>query len=196
MENNKSFSPEESLQLIQSMINTTKNKFSDNSFYFLFWGWLVFICCIVQFILLKTYNYSYHYIVWLTMPIAGIISVLYGKNQSKKIKVKTFIDSATDYVWMALSIAFVITTFINFSTGNWQNAWSSYILLYAIGTFITGLFLKFKPLIWGGCINFLIALISVKLDFHFQLLAGALAILISYIIPGYLLRASYKKQIK
>ena len=42
MENDRdNFSPEESLQVIQSMINQTRNSVVDNSFYFLLWGWLV-----------------------------------------------------------------------------------------------------------------------------------------------------------
>jgi hypothetical protein len=39
------FSPEQSLQLIQSMISKTKQDLSENGIYFLVWGWLTFIAC-------------------------------------------------------------------------------------------------------------------------------------------------------
>jgi len=45
MDNNseENFSPEESLQFIQTMIDKAKDSVADKSFYFLLWGWLVFI---------------------------------------------------------------------------------------------------------------------------------------------------------
>ncbi|MEI9958066.1 MAG: hypothetical protein WDM90_17580 [Ferruginibacter sp.] len=46
----ENFSPQESLQLIQSMIAKTKRDMSDNSIHFLLWGWVTFVACIGQFI--------------------------------------------------------------------------------------------------------------------------------------------------
>jgi len=37
----ENLSPEQSLKLIQSMINKTKQDMSDNGIYFLVWGWLL-----------------------------------------------------------------------------------------------------------------------------------------------------------
>ena len=45
------FSPQESLRLIQSMIDKTKQDISDNSIYFLVWGWITFVACAGQFVL-------------------------------------------------------------------------------------------------------------------------------------------------
>lgn len=39
----ENFSPQESLQLIQSMISKTKTNISENRFYFLFWGGLLLL---------------------------------------------------------------------------------------------------------------------------------------------------------
>ena len=179
--------------LIQSMIDKTKNKFSDSSFYFLFWGWLVFVACISQFVLKVYFNYPYHYAVWWTMPIAGVITGIYGSRQARKEKVKTFVDEATDYLWIAIAFSFVVLVIVNSaSVASWQNAFTYYILLYAIGTFVTGRLIKFKPLIIGGSINFVLAIVCSRLPFDYQLLLGAAAILISYIIPGHLLRKQYQ----
>jgi hypothetical protein len=59
--------------------------------------------------------------------------------------------------------------------------------LYGLGTFVSGLLLKFRPLIICGIINWILAMIAVKFDFDSQMLFGAAALLISYIIPGHLL---------
>lgn len=195
MQNKNEFTPKESLQLIQSMIDKTRNKFSDSSFYFLFWGWLVFACCIGQFILKVFLHYPYHFIVWFTMPLGGIITGIYGSRQAKKERVKTFINEASNYLWMALGCAFIALIIINSTTTTaWENAFTYYIILYAIGTFVTGKLIKFKPLVIGGILNFILAIICSKLSFDYQLLMGAAAILISYIIPGHLLRKQYQHQ--
>jgi len=86
-----------------------------------------------------------------------------------------------------------VLVIVNITGSYWENAFTYYILLYAIGTYVTGKFIKFKPLVIGGGINFLLAIICSRLSFDYQILMGATAILISYIIPGHLLRKQYKK---
>jgi hypothetical protein len=44
----ETLSPEESLQVIRTMIEKAKTTVADNSFYFLLWGWLVFIAALLQ----------------------------------------------------------------------------------------------------------------------------------------------------
>jgi hypothetical protein len=191
----KELSPQQSLDLIRSMIDHTRGAVADNSFYFLLWGWLVFGCSVLQY-LLKTYDITpYHYAVWWCMPIGGVISGIYGSRQSKKVRVKSFIDDAMNFVWLGIAFSFLALLIINIlNTEGWRTAFTYYILLYAIGTFVTGSLIRFKPLIIGGVINFALAIISIKLNYDGQLMIGAFAVLISYIIPGHLLRLRYKKQ--
>ncbi len=198
MDNNeKELSPQESLDLIKSMINKTKDSVGDDSFYFLLWGWLVFICCITEFILKVYFQYPNHFVVWWCMPVAGVVSGIYGARQAKSQRVKSFVDEALDYLWIAIATSFIVLVIINMLNGQaWQTAFTYYILLYAIGTFVSGSLLRFKPLIIGGVINFVLAAVSAKLNYDNQLLIGAFAILISYIIPGHLLRIRHQKQKK
>ena len=190
----KEFSPQQSLQLIQSMINKTKDSVADDSFYFLLWGWLVFICCIGSFILKVYFHSAYFSIVWVLMPIGGLISGIYGSQQSKKQRVKSFVREALNYLWIALGIAYGILIIINIlSENSWQTAFTYYILLYGIGTFVSGKLIRFQPLVIGGLINFVLAAVSVRFSYDYQLLIGSLAILISYIIPGHLLRIRYQQ---
>lgn len=191
----KELSPHESLALIQSMINRTKDSVADDSFYFLLWGWLVFACCIGEYILKVQLNYANHFIVWWSMPLAGIISGIYGARQAKQQRVRSFIDTAVGYLWLAVALAFFAVVLSNFFSPAvaWQNAFSQYILLYAIGTFVSGSLLRFRPLVIGGAINFALATVSSHFSYDYQLLIGALAILTSYIIPGHLLRIKYRK---
>lgn len=191
--NDKDLSPIESLQLIQTMIKKTKGAVADDSFFYLLWGWLVFACCITEFVMKVYLNYPNHYIVWWLMPVGGVVSWIYGSRQAKQQQVKTFVSEAMEYVWIGLAMAFFTLIFINVGAGSWQTVFTYYILLYAIGTFVSGCLLHFRPLIIGGLSNFVISAVSIRYNFDYQLLFGAVAILTSYIIPGHLLRIRFKK---
>lgn len=192
----KDFSPEESLQLIQSMITKTKDAVAVDSFYFLFWGWLVFACCVVEYVLMVYFEYPHHSFVWWSMPLGGIISGTYSARQAKRKTSMTYIEEALSFLWIAIGMSFFVMVFINVISEAWKTAFTYYILMYAIGTFVSGKLIRFKPLVIGGILNFILAAVSIKFNFANQLLIGALAILISYIIPGHLLRIRHntKKQ--
>ncbi len=195
MENEKSLSPEESLELISNMISKTKDSVADNTFYFLFWGWLVFGCCLANYVMKVYYHFPFHFYVWFLMPLGGLVSWWYGARQSRKKRVKSFVDDVLDLVWSSLGLTFFIVIFINILGSKFSaSPFTSYILLYAIGTLITGRILRFTPLIIGGLFNFLLAIISVKVNYDNQLLLGALAIFTSYIVPGHLLRMRHQSK--
>lgn len=194
MKNNENdFSPEESLQLIRSMIEKTKHSISDKSHYFLLWGWAVFIGSVLQYYLKVILDYPQHYYAWYITPVALIIFIVFLVRDSKKEKVKTFIDEASRYLWTGIGFSFMALGFI-FSKMGWQYCYPIYILLYGIGTYVSGALIKFRPLIIGGIFCFPLAVIATYVEYDTQIITLAFAVLVSYIIPGYLLRMRYKKQ--
>jgi hypothetical protein len=188
----ENFSPQQSLDVIQSMILKTKNTVADSSVFFLLWGWVVFIACLLQYFLKNIVHYQNHYYAWFMIIIGIVGSVYLGSQQDKKTKVKTYIDESIDNLWLSIGITFFALGLI-FAKIGYENAFTFYILLYGIGCFITGRLIKFTPLIWGGIGAWLLAILSAYLDYDTNILITAVAILISYIIPGYLLRIKYKK---
>lgn len=188
----ENFSPEESLQLIQSMIDKTKSDLADNSFYFLLWGWLVLIACLLQYTLLEFFHSPYHYYAWCLMWI-GVIAMVFNIRKEKRAKrVETYIGESMKYLWIGIGISFVAAGWICAFSG-WENAFPLFILLYAVGTFVSGCIMKFRPLILGGAVCWGMAIIAAALPYEWQILVTALAVLISYIIPGYLLKRRYRQ---
>ncbi|MEI9945671.1 MAG: hypothetical protein WDN26_15820 [Chitinophagaceae bacterium] len=183
------FSPQESLQLIRSMIDKTKQDISDNSIYFLVWGWLTFFACTGQFILKHIYNYPHHPVVWWVIVIGVVFSVYQGMKEGKKIKVKSYVGDSMKYLWIGMGIAYFVLSMILTKTGWDKTVFPFFILLYGLGTFISGNIIQFRPLIIGGVIAFGLAVGAVHLDYDYQMLCAAVAILVSYIIPAYMLRA-------
>lgn len=190
--NEKDFTPQESLQVIRSMIEATKHSISDNSHFFLLWGYATMIGCLLQYYLLAVVNYRHHYYAWLVTPVALVVHIIFLIKKQKRATVKTFISEANAYVWSIVGLSYLALAFI-FSKIGWQYSFPFYILLYSIGTYISGSLLKFKPMRIGGAACLVLAAVTPYLEYPFQILLAGLAILISYIIPGHLLRIHYRK---
>lgn len=188
----KEFTPIDSLQIIRSMIESTRHSLYDSSPYFLLWGWAVMIACVTQFLMLLFKNPN-HSLSWaIIIPITLVVYFIMIFKQAKKEKVKTFVGEANGFLWTALGSCFIVFPFI-FSKIGWQFCLPFYILIYGVGTFVSGKLMDYKPLVYGGVICYPLAIITPYVSYNYQLLLASLAILVSYIIPGHLLRAHYKK---
>lgn len=185
---NDNFTPEQSLQLIQSMISKTKQNMSDNSIYFLVWGWLTFIACTGQFVLKNILRYEKHYLVWTVVFIGIAFSIYQSRREKAIIKAKTYVDDSMKHLWAGMAISFFVLGMILTRLGWGTVIFPFFIMLYGLGTFVSGNFIQFKPLIVGGIIAWVLAIGSTFVNYDYQMLFGAGAILISYIIPAHMLR--------
>jgi hypothetical protein len=184
----ENFSPQQSLQLIQSMITKAKADLSENRFYFLLWGWVTFAAIVFQFLLKVVFKYGRHYLVWLVVIPTVIITIVYSAKKSRRHKVKTYIGESMSHLWTGIGISFFVLSFIvSNSQQGWLYAYPFFILFYGLGTFVSGRILKFTPLVIGGIFNWALAIVCVYVHFDYQLLVTAAAIFTSYIIPGHLL---------
>lgn len=165
---------------------------SDSSHYFLVWGYAVFLACIAQYVLISV-DYEKNYMAWWIIVPALVLHFVFVARDSKKEKVSTYISEANGYLWMGIGFCFAAMSFI-FSRQGWENCFPIYVLFYALGTFVSGNLIRFRPLIIGGIICFIIAAGIAFFDTKTQVLLAALSILVSYIIPGHMLRMQYQRQ--
>ena len=86
----ENFSPKDSLLLIDSMINQAKNRFTDNGFLYLLWGWVIFACAIFHFVAIKYNLFKHPEFVWMVTWAVVIVQVIYLVKAKKKEKVKTY----------------------------------------------------------------------------------------------------------
>jgi hypothetical protein len=192
MENNsENFSPEESLRVIQTMIDKTKTSVADNSFYFLLWGWLVFSAALLQYVLYVFVRTDANGAAWMLMFVGFVVSIIRRAKQKPR-PVRTYIDEGLANIWICVVVIQLLIAFAFFRRGGWENCYTFFILLYSIGCFLTGRLLKFSPLIWGAVTCWALAILTTFVNVKMNMLVTAAAILFSYIIPGYLLRKDYK----
>lgn len=184
----------ESLALIHKMIYSAKKQFEDNGFFYLLWGWLVFISCVSNYFLIEI-NYDKPWLAWMIlMPAGGVISAVYGRWQGKKQVYKSYLDEVMMYVLGAF--LFSLTFVLVFMQKLGLYTYPMVLVVYGMWLFISGGAMKFNPLIIGGVINWIIACIAVFVNFETQLILLAIAVLLGYIIPGYLLRAKFSRENK
>ena len=195
-ENN--FTPQESLQLIESMINRAKDKYAEDGSLYLMWGWLVFICSLLQFLLLHVFQYEYHYLVWLATIPFFIFQYFYVSKKQKQQKVVTYADNIVGYVWLTFAIVIILLGFIVglLTTGEYYTHIIHILLaIYGMPVFLTGVIVRFKPLTIGGIACWILCIISCFITIYdYQFLLIPVAMLVAWVIPGYLLRAKYKQQ--
>ncbi|MES2567013.1 MAG: hypothetical protein V4565_09120 [Bacteroidota bacterium] len=189
----REINPAESLEIMQSMILKAQRNYSIDSFYYIMWGWLTFSAAMLSYFLGPILHEKTG-LVWLLMPLGGLVSFIYGTKQSKKQKVKTHAETHVNQVWLTLGLAFIFLVIAIFLGQNFQ-VLPTFILLYGIGIFCTGRIIKFMPMIIGGAMCFPLFVFCSYYTFHDflnQYLILAFALMVSYIIPGHLLKAKFK----
>ena len=196
MEDNQTFSAEQSLQIIQTMIQKAKQDVANNSFYLLLWGWLIFIAAVLHFILMKFTDFAYPYLAWNLMWVGAIASMIKGIKDSKRSVAKTFVGETMKYFGISQIILYSGLILIFGKYDLWNVSFAFYILMYAVACFFMGALLQFPLLKWTGLLCLPIIVVAMYASFEWQLLLLALAILISYIIPGHVLYAKEKIQNK
>jgi hypothetical protein len=196
MENNQNFSAEQSLQVIQSMIERAKQDVANNSFYLLLWGWLIFIAALLNFGLMKFTSFEQPYLAWNLVWIGAIASIVKGVKDSKKVAVKTFVGETMKVFGISQGILYFGLAFFFGKFDLWAISFPLYILVYAVTCFFMGALMQFSLLKLTGLLCLPIMVIAVYVSFEWQLLLMALAILISYIIPGHVLSAKERLQNK
>jgi len=199
MDNNSGFNPQQSLQLIESMINRAKDNFAEGGFIYLVWGWTVFVLSLTQFILLHFFQYPQHYMVWMFSWLILIYQFVYLRKKRSQQKVHTYTDYIISYVWITFMILIFLLGFLigRLTTGEYYTHINPIILaLYGMPIFLTGIIMRFRPLIFGGIGCWMLSVLTTFIHtYDYQFLMIPLAMLIAWIIPGYMLRAKHKKQL-
>ena len=184
----------ESMELITSMINKAKNRFSETGMWYLFWGWLVLFCCLIQFIALYFFENQNAYYIWYLTWVAPIYQVIYMRRSKKIKRVKTYTGEIIGFVWFAYVICITLFIFILIYIKAYSGINPAVLIMYGMPTFLSGIILKFKPLRIGAICCWILSILAVLVVYEFQLLLVALAVFLAWIIPGYRLKAKFKKE--
>ncbi|HUR09751.1 MAG TPA: hypothetical protein VM012_00180 [Flavitalea sp.] len=197
----KKLSEQESLAIIHQMIQVAKDDHSEKGDGWLIWGWLLFAASVLSIIFEYANFQRYTGFVWSAMLLIGLVAfILANTMRPKREKVKTYVQVLLERLGIGFFIslfALIAGSFLFKNVHPTDNTFpfGYYYILYAFWMFIHGSAIHFRPLIIGAIVNWIagIAMFMVT-DFQYDMMISAFAILTGYLIPGYLLRAEYKKR--
>ena len=187
--NDKNLTTEESLDLITSMINQAQGNVKDVSKFFLLWGWVVILANVIMYVLMLM-EYPRPYLAWLLVIPAWIFNFYMAGKGEKQRKAVTHLDRIITSLWLSFGVLALTLVFFGSKINFQLNP--VILLLTSIPTFVTGLIVKFRPLVSGGIIFWVFGIFSFLAPFEYQNLICAVAFIFGYLIPGYMLKGKSK----
>lgn len=185
------FTPEESFQLIDSVIQKAKSRFEENGIPFILWGVIIALCSYAQAYMISINMSRESWYPYLIMPFVGIGLFIYYYNK-KKNSTPNPLASIYGRLWQFVGLNIMLIAF-GFNGYLQNNLVPIILLLMGIATLLSGSYIKSKVLFFSGLIINTSAFISFFLSWEQQpLLMGTVSIF-ALLIPGILLRLNHKK---
>lgn len=179
--------PEQSLRLIDSMIAEAKRSFHRMSYYFLLWGVLLILAMGSQLIT-ATCGLDDHGIAWGVAGIlGGILSWVHGAREGRRETVSTATDRVLMWLWTAFIITMLITMFAGAASNSMVPA-ASIMVLTGLPTFMTGQMMRFRPLVVGGILFWVLGAICFFVSPLQMAVLYIVSMILGYIIPGLMLK--------
>jgi hypothetical protein len=177
----------ESIQLIRSMIETTRYQiYQDRMFYFL-WGYATLLAAGTHYVFAYVLDCRNPAIAWLLMPIAAGFHISFMERRKRKPRTATFAGRLMVGIWGGLFLGIMGLVAGGFSIG-FHLVYPCFLILYGVACFASGTALQFRYLVWGGIGSILLGTSAFFVSFQYQLLLLMVGIVISYILPAHLMR--------
>jgi hypothetical protein len=192
MEQENQLTGEESLKLINEMIGKAKKSYVTKGIASIVWGILIIICSMMTWAQVK-YQFRLGFDIWILLLFAVIPQVFFSIKEGRKKKFVGHDDIIMRYLWTTFGICIFILSFYSARERS-DEITSLYMMLYGIPTFITGGVFKFKPMILGGIICWVLSVASMFTSVDIDMLFMAACGLFAWLLPGIILWNRYKKQ--
>ncbi|HMS65564.1 MAG TPA: hypothetical protein PKD83_09965 [Ignavibacteria bacterium] len=187
------------LTVIKKIMEDSRRINIDNGIHYIFWGVLVTIALLINYIMLLTNtNANYIGMIWFILMISGaIIDMLIGRKQSRTAKVHTYAGSILGSLWLASGIAMFMFGFLGTMTKAYNPIFISPIISVSLGIsyFTSG---AIQQINWLRNISFGwwigAAIMFIFPSIH-TLLIFAIMMICLQVIPGIMLNKKSKREI-
>lgn len=187
MENEeKSLSPQESLRVIRETIDLARHSFHENGFHFLLWGWLVVFASVANYYFVEVHPIPNPGSAWMIMVIIGMPVAMFREwRRSKQEKTRNIVHDWYGMIWLGFGVSMLLV--IPMAVRHGLSPVPFILVLVGFATFMSGILLRFKPLLFGAAVIWAAALWCLFLTPSQHLLAQAGSAILGYLLPGYLL---------
>ena len=187
----KQITERESLQLINKMIYEAKGYYYENGASALVYGFSILICSLLSFFIAKKGIQIPFHPFYILIPIFFIQAWIQSR-QDKKKKAKTFTDETIDYVWIGFFLSCIASLSALFAGAGYIII-SFVLILIGFASLLTGLIAKFRYHIVTSVVCLVLATVSFFLQDQNSYLLLAIAAVMIWVIPGFILRSEFKK---
>lgn len=179
--------PGQSLKLIEEMIAQAKRSFHRQSYYFMLWGILLIAAMLFNYVMVLRGSDIGGY-AWSVMGVVGgVLSFIHGAREGRSKPVTSPIDRIIVWLWMAFVATLLITMFAGAGSEHTMPI-GSIIVLTGMPTFVTGQLIRFRPLVFGGLLFWVLGAVSYFVPMSAVVWIFIAAIFFGYLVPGYLLK--------
>lgn len=187
---NKSLNSQESIELIQRMISATHDRFRRGGGTLLLAGGyaaLVFALLIAVWGRVTPVHYIYY--LWWGVPLTVAVAawIVFRREGRRTPQVRTFVERCVGYVWLTVGTVAVLYPLAGFIRPAVHFAVVPVeTLLMGIGAILTGLIIRFRPIVLGGLTALVIGLSMFGFpEWYLELFMVMLVFAI--ILPGHIL---------
>ena len=197
MESN--FNHEQSLALINEMINRARNNVKLEKNYSLsYWGYLIAALAVTHYVLIHTLsNPNQSSWIWGLILPAAIVGVFIERRTIQKKLVKTHYDSITGMIWLGFLISWAFFLIVIHIFGV-DYIFSKLIvpvnlIFFGMGQFISAFVLRYKLWYAAAVLSWTGAIVCAFLTTDLHMIVLAVNMIVGCAIPGHVLNYQAKK---
>ena len=196
----------ESIEIISTMINRTRERYLGSGNIMLFWGYLVVAVTVLDWVLVAaTHNGAWNWI-WFAIPVVGgtVMPVMVRKEKRQR-GVTTYSDMITSKMWTLFGLSegvLILMCFIaqlGFGVNFWISMLVYSFIVAAFAEIVQGILVGEKSLVVGGSIGLLLGMVMLccalgQLPLHANVFLPMfmLGFVCMMIIPGHII--NYKSR--
>jgi hypothetical protein len=211
---NTTFTEQDSMAVINEMIDRARNNFGSNMNAVIFWGYFIAALAIGNFVLLHVFSNNPHaYYVWLLTIPGWIVSFFIERHTNRRAVVKTHIDKIIHSVWLAFGISVfvfmaIIMAFVAMTGDAKPTVLITPVILIMMGMseFVTACTCRNRWMKWSAAMFWVAAVLCVvpcawhvadghavgELHQSSQFLILAVCMLLGFVVPGHIINRKRK----
>lgn len=187
------FDENQSLRIIQEMIQLSKKRLRNDGILLLVWGYAASLPALINYFkeILFLPNRVMHILKFAdpVLPILALaFTLFYLYHQNKKAT--TYMGTSLRYVWISLLGCMVLTNLILHNVThevNFTLQHPIFMVLTAFTIVVTGVILRYRLIILGGIVFGLLAYFASFLSLHDQFILDGIGWFVALAIPGHIL---------
>lgn len=207
----KKLTPQESMELITSMIQNTKRRVATPDLRIsVMWAVLTIVTAIAAWVLLSTTHNPLYNFIWFAIPVIGIpTNILMAQNDRNKSMTKSYLDKVSESIWKSvgyIAMGLTIGCFIAQQCG-YPQAWLAMFyyafIIVGFGAMTSGFLLRENSYVFGGLFSIFsgFAIIvcnicQIPLYYSWVVPLYILCFLLMFIVPAFIISRKIKAQEK